>query len=97
MEDTPQDLSGNIEELESMDEFYERMIEDLNKHEERFPNLISVWRTHITSRRNKYLSELHRCKLLVDSMNNGTMNDLSLSQITRLVCLMQIINTGNNT
>ena len=70
---------------------------NINNKEDIYPNLLSVWKNHIINRRDKFLSELHRCKLLLDSMENGTMNDLSLTQITRLVCLMQIINTENNT
>ncbi len=97
MEEITQDISGNSNHLNSTDDLYDEIMNNINNKEETYPNLISVWKTHIINRRNKFLSELQRCKLLLDSMENGTMNDLSLSQITRLVCLMQIINTGNNT
>ena len=97
MEEITQDISGNLDYLNTMDDFYGKIINDMNNKEDTYPNLISVWKTHIINRRNKFLSELQRCKLLLDSMENGTMNDMSLSQITQLVCLMQIINTANNT
>ena len=97
MDEPNENESGQLDYLDTMDDFYRRIIADMENKEERFPNLLSVWKAHIVNRRNKFIAELRRCKLLLDSMENGTANDLSLSQITRLVCLMHIINTGNST
>ena len=97
MEPPHEDISGNSQESEQLDEIYRKMMIDLEEKREQYPNLISVWKSHIMDRRLKFMSELYRCQLLIEAMDNGTMDDLSLSQITRLVCLMHIINTGNNT
>lgn len=97
MEPSHEDISSNAENIESIDDIYCKMIRDLEEKQEQFPNLITVWKRHIIDRRIKFMSELYRCQLILDAMDNGTTEDLSLSQITRLVCLMHIVNTGNNT